>query len=302
MLRADRRSPRLLVRHPAVGGGGQRGHDGRGVGRRRRTTPGRQGHRRAPGCAVRILHVRNRGQRRGPSRVEPRPVRIRGPQCARRQSLPLRRPQPGGARRARRRRRDARTRVTAESLSPTLAANPRLGDWLRIDSGGVVEIRSGKVELGQGVLTALAQVAAEELDVDVARIAMTATATDRSPDEGLTAGSLAIQPSGAALRQVCAEARDIYLGVAADKFAVPKDDLTVDDGHISAPDGTSTSYWELADDGLLDRDATGDVATKPVSGYRVVGASVARLDLPDKLAGRPRYVHDVTLDAMVYGK
>ena len=101
--------------------------------------------------------------------------------------------------------------MTSEALPPTLAANPRLGNWLRISSDGVVEIRSGKVELGQGVLTALAQVAAEELDVDVARIKMTAATTDLSPDEGLTAGSLSIQHSGAALRQVCAEVRDIYI-------------------------------------------------------------------------------------------
>ncbi len=166
--------------------------------------------------------------------------------------------------------------MTAGALPPTLAANPRLGDWLHIRSDGVVEIRSGKVELGQGVLTALAQVAAEELDVDVARIEMTAATTDLSPDEGLTAGSLSIQHSGAALR--------------------------IEDGQISAPDGAATSYWELADDTLLDRAASGDAAPKPVSDYRVVGTSVARLDLPDKLGGRPRYLHDLTLDGMVYGR
>jgi nicotinate dehydrogenase subunit B len=192
--------------------------------------------------------------------------------------------------------------VTTEALPPTLAANPRLGDWLRIGSDGVVEIRSGKVELGQGVLTALAQIAAEELDVDVARVVMTAATTELSPDEGLTAGSLSIQHSGAALRQVCAEVRDMYIGIAADKLAVPKEELTIEDGQIYAPVGAATSYWELADDSLLDRAASGDAAPKPVSDYRVVGTNFARLDLPDKLAGRPRYVHDMTLDGMVYGR
>jgi nicotinate dehydrogenase subunit B len=217
--------------------------------------------------------------------------------------MPLRRTQSGGARRAHRGRRDAKGRfVTTGALPPSLAANPRLGDWVHIGSDGIVEIRSGKVELGQGVLTALAQIAAEELDVDVARVEMTAAATDLSPDEGLTAGSLSIQHSGAALRQVCAEVRDIYLGIAADKLAVPKAELTIDDGQISAADGAATSYWELADDTLLDRAASGAVAPKPVSDYRVVGTSVARLDLPDKLTGRPRYVHDMTMDGMVYGR
>ena len=189
-----------------------------------------------------------------------------------------------------------------EDLPWSLAANPRLADWLRIDPDGTVEVRSGKVELGQGVLTALAQMAAEELDVDVSRIRMTAAATDLSPDEGMTAGSLSIQHSGAALREVCAEARDLYLTIAAEKLAVPKEVLAVEDGQITGRDGSATSYWELADDTVLDRPASGGAKPKPESDYRVVGTDVPRMDLPDKLAGRPRYVHDLQLDGMVYGR
>ena len=193
--------------------------------------------------------------------------------------------------------RDART-----ALPPSLAANPRLGDWLRVLPGGVVEVRSGKVELGQGVLTALAQVAAEELDVDVARVRMIAAVTGISPDEGPTAGSLSIQHSGAALRVACAEARAIYLGVAAARWDMPVGALTVQDGTIAAPDGRTTSYWELADDRLLDRPAEGLADPKAVTDYRIVGTSVPRVDLPDKLAPRPRFVHDMALDEMLYGR
>ena len=190
--------------------------------------------------------------------------------------------------------------VTA--LPPSLAANPRLGDWLRVRPAGVVEVRSGKVELGQGVLTALAQVAAEELDLDVARVRMVAAVTGVSPDEGYTSGSLSIQYSGAALRIVCAEARAIYLGVAASRWNVPATALTVRDGTIAAPDGRTASYWELADDLLLDRPATGLAEPKAAAGYRIVGTSVPRVDLPDKLAPRPRFVHDMVLDGMLYGR
>jgi CO/xanthine dehydrogenase Mo-binding subunit len=193
--------------------------------------------------------------------------------------------------------RDART-----ALPPSLAANPRLGDWLRVLPGGVVEVRSGKVELGQGVLTALAQVAAEELDVDVARVRMIAAVTGISPDEGPTAGSLSIQHSGAALRVACAEARAIYLSVAAARWDMPVRALTVQDGTIAAPDGRTTSYWELADDRLLDRPAAGLADPKAVPDYRIVGTSVPRVDLPDKLALRPRFVHDMALDGMLYGR
>lgn len=187
-------------------------------------------------------------------------------------------------------------------LPESLAANPVLGQWLRIDSDGTVEVRSGKVELGQGVLTALAQIAAEELDVDIARVRMTAAATDRSPDEGFTAGSRSIQHSGGALRQVCAETRAIYLEAAAAKLAVAPDELDIADGQITGPDGLASSYWELADDTLLERAATGEATPKPESRYAVVGTDVARLDLPDKLTGRPRYVHDLTLEGQVYGR
>jgi nicotinate dehydrogenase subunit B len=187
-------------------------------------------------------------------------------------------------------------------LPESLEANPILGEWVRITSDGVVEVRSGKVELGQGVLTALAQIAAEELDVDVDRVRMIAAATDRSPDEGFTAGSRSIQQSGAALRQASAEARSIYLDAAAAKLAVAPDELDVADGEITGPGGLATSYWELADDTLLDRSATGEAAPKPVSDYAVVGTAVARIDLPDKLTGRPRYLHDLSLDGQLYGR
>jgi nicotinate dehydrogenase subunit B len=192
--------------------------------------------------------------------------------------------------------------MASPDFPPSLAANPVLGDWVRVRSDGVVEVRSGKVELGQGVLTALAQIAADELDVGLARVQMIAAATDLSPDEGFTAGSLSIQHSGAALRQVCAEARAVYLEVAAAKLAAATDELVVVDGQISGPENSATSYWELADDSLLDRAATGDAAPKPESDYGVVGTNAARLDLPEKLTGRPRYLHDLTLDGQVYGR
>jgi len=188
------------------------------------------------------------------------------------------------------------------ALPPSVVANPRLGDWLRVLPAGVIEVRPGKVELGQGVLTALAQVAAEELDVSPGRVRMMPAVTGVSPDEGYTSGSLSVQHSGAALRLVCAEARGRYLAAAAARLGVPEDKLTVADGQILAPDGRATSYWELADDGLLDRPAAGGYPPKPASAYRLVGTSLPRLDLPDKLTGRPRYANDLALDGLCYGR
>jgi CO/xanthine dehydrogenase Mo-binding subunit len=192
--------------------------------------------------------------------------------------------------------------MTPVDLPPSLKANPRLGNWLRILPTGIVEVRSGKVEIGQGVLTALAQIAAEELDIDVTRVRMLAAETGTSPNEGYTAGSMSVQYSGEALRLVGAEVRSIYLAVAARRWRLPVAELTVADGTISASDGRTTSYWDLAEDGLLDRPASGGVKPKSPADYRIVGTSVPRVDLPDKLAPRPRFVHDVAPDGMLYGR
>jgi CO/xanthine dehydrogenase Mo-binding subunit len=188
------------------------------------------------------------------------------------------------------------------TLPPSVVANPRLGDWLCVLPAGIVEVRPGKVELGQGVLTALAQIAADELDVSPGRVRMMPAVTGTSPDEGFTSGSLSVQHSGAALRLVCAEARGRYLSAAAARLGVPEDKLTVADGQILAPNGRASSYWELAGAGLLDRPATGGYQPKPAAAYRVVGTSLPRLDLPDKLTGRPRYTHDLSPDGLCYGR
>ncbi|MBJ7340365.1 molybdopterin cofactor-binding domain-containing protein [Mycolicibacterium sp.] len=194
------------------------------------------------------------------------------------------------------------TDQVAADLPPSILANPRVGDWLRFDTDGVVEVRSGKVELGQGVLTALAQIVAEELDVDVARIRMTAAATGVSPDEGYTAGSLSVQHSGSALRMAAAEARAVHLGLAAAQWDTSAALLTVADGTLTAPDGRSLTYWELTDDTVPKRPVTGLAEPKPASAYRVVGTSVPRIDLPEKLSAQPRFAHDLALPDMVYGR
>src|SRR5436305_6038569 len=92
-------------------------------------------------------------------------------------------------------------------LPVSLAANPRLSSWLKFSPEGYVTVSPGKVEIGQGIVTALAQIAADELDIDMSRIRMQRPSTASSPDEGVTSGSLSIQHSGRALRHICAEAR-----------------------------------------------------------------------------------------------
>jgi len=179
------------------------------------------------------------------------------------------------------------------SLSAALRGNPRLGTWLRVHPGGWVEVFSGKVELGQGILTALAQIVAGTLGLGADQVRMVAANTARSPDEGVTSGSLSVQDSGEALRQVCTEARAIYGDVAARRMGVPVGTLSLERGVF----GGRLSYWNLADDALLDRDATGlpRAVAEP-------GPGLARLDLPDKVFGRPRFIHDMTRPGLCHGR
>ena len=185
----------------------------------------------------------------------------------------------------------------------SLTANPVLARWLDFARPGEVVVRSGKVEYGQGIWTALAQVAAEELQVGLSRVRMAPVSTATSPDEGITSGSRSVQDSGSALRQACAQARELALAAAAARLEVGQARLTVADGQILV-DGrpTGLSYWSLTRPGLLER-AAGDMVPERQPGeWNIAGRSVQRLDLPDKLTGRPRYVHDMVLPGMLFGR
>lgn len=195
--------------------------------------------------------------------------------------------------------------VVGAPLSKPLAslqANPRLGQWLTIGADGSVTVRSGKVELGQGLRTALAQIVAQALGVAPERIRMLSADTQVSPNEGVTAGSLSITDSGGALRQVCAQARGLYLDKAARQLGLSAEQqaqLWVSDGQIGLPGGPAlSSYWALADPALLDGPAAQAVdATPPAH----AAAPLQRLDLPAKVLGRPSFLHDMVLPGMLHG-
>lgn len=193
--------------------------------------------------------------------------------------------------------------MTAAPLSVSLTRNPRLDRWVEIKANGIVEVRTGKVEIGQGLITALAQIAADELDVDFARIRMIAADTAHGPNEGVTAGSRSTMESGGALRQVCAEVRHAFLEAAAVLLGTGIDDLDVRDGTIHRKTSNQTAtYWELAAAVDLARDARGDIAPKRPEQLKLVGRPVARIDLPAKVTGAGIYVHDLDLPGLLHGR
>jgi nicotinate dehydrogenase subunit B len=197
---------------------------------------------------------------------------------------------------------DAKLARGQERLPGSLQNNRRLDAWLRINPDGGATIFTGKVELGQGILTALAQIAAEELDLPLSRIEMISGDTGQTPNEGHTAGSLSVENSGTALRMAVAEVRAILIDLAAKRLAAPADQLTVADGAIAAPDDRKVGYGELVQTLDLKREATAKVAPKPASTYRVVGRSVRRLDIPAKVTGGAAYIQDIRLPGMLHGR
>ena len=189
--------------------------------------------------------------------------------------------------------------MTAE-LPQSLAANPRLSTWLTANPDGTFALRVGKVELGQGIATALTQIATAELGLEPGGVRPVATNTLVSPDEGVTAGSLSVMFSGAAVRRASAEVRLLFQKAAAARANVPDEKVTLVDGRFVAPDATSYGYADLARDVDLDVDAdpTLDVAQLPIQ----PGSSMPRIDLPDKVFGRPRFIHDLTFEGMLHAR
>ncbi|TDD56209.1 xanthine dehydrogenase family protein molybdopterin-binding subunit [Nonomuraea terrae] len=177
--------------------------------------------------------------------------------------------------------------------------NEQLTERVSIGPDGVICVIAGKVELGQGVLTALAQIAADALGADLAQVRMVAARTDGGPDEGLTAGSLSIQRAGPPLREACARVRAACAAEAARRWGVSPGEVTVRRGEFRSGDLTAT-YADLAKAVDVPVEETPAATGTAQSVY--VGTSVPRLDLPDKVAGRPRFIHDLHLPGQLYGR
>ncbi len=190
-------------------------------------------------------------------------------------------------------------------LPASLQQFPEIDRWLRIHSDGQIVVFTGKVELGQGIKTALRQIAAEELDVSPSRIRVMTADTGATPDEGLTAGSMSLEVSGNALRIVTAEARHILLDMAFEHLEAetPAPELHVDDGTITDPaTGRQVTYWALMGGKSFGRQVTGNLQPKSPTDYRLIGQPEKRIDLLAKVAGVPTYIHDKSMPGMLHGR
>jgi len=187
-------------------------------------------------------------------------------------------------------------------LPKSLIDNPLLGTWIGFEVSGCVRLATGKVEIGQGVLTALAQIAAEELDVAPERLRIVSGETSSSPAEGFTSGSNSIAISGSSIRLVCAEVRALFLRYVADRLACPIDALTIEDGRfLRAGRHIGQDYWSIAGEVDLSRPASGTDAAKRPANYSIVGRSMPRLDLAEKVTGAA-FIHDFAPDNLLHAR
>ncbi|MEH2488507.1 xanthine dehydrogenase family protein molybdopterin-binding subunit [Bradyrhizobium sp. AZCC 2230] len=187
-------------------------------------------------------------------------------------------------------------------LPGSLEDTPKIDSWIRIDASGAVTIITGKAELGQGLKTALLQVAAEELKVSLDRLTLVTADTARTPNEGYTAASHSMQDSGTAIRHAAAQAREILVAEAARRLGVAAASLQVRDGEVFGPDRKRVGYGDLVRDQLLSVDAKQTSPLTSPADFVVMNRSVPRIDVPAKVTGGSAYVQDLRLEGMLHGR
>jgi nicotinate dehydrogenase subunit B len=190
----------------------------------------------------------------------------------------------------------------SDTLPLSIINNRRMEKWLRFQAGRTVKLAVGKVEIGQGVLTALTQIAAEELDVAIDRFTIVSGDTQDAPDEGSTSSSQSIEMSGRSVRLVTAELRARIIERLARRLNCSPSDIAVDDGAFLLDDEpTGHDYWNFAGDPDFADDITGTARPKDPAVYKVVGQPVPREDLKAKVSGAA-YIHDIVRPSMRHAR
>jgi CO/xanthine dehydrogenase Mo-binding subunit len=187
-------------------------------------------------------------------------------------------------------------------LPGSLRKAPMLDSWIALDASGRVTVFTGKAELGQGIMTALIQCAAEELDINPVAITLVTADTERTPNESYTAGSHSMQDSGTAILNAAAQVRAILVGLAARRLKLPADRLQAKDGSVIADDGRSIAYKDLVSGLNLHQPALPTSSLENPKGFTIIGKSMPRIDIPPKLTGAPVYVQDLRPKGMLHAR
>ncbi|HEY7204128.1 MAG TPA: molybdopterin cofactor-binding domain-containing protein [Methylomirabilota bacterium] len=189
-------------------------------------------------------------------------------------------------------------RFLGKSLAPDA-----VDSIIAIGRDGTVTIFVGRVDLGTGSRIAMRQIAGEELDVAPERIAMIEGDTGLTPNQGGTGGSYGVARGGVQLRRAAATARQALIGLAAQRLGRPAADLEVADGAVRAKDGgASVGYGDLIGDRAFNLKVDAAAPLKPSDRFRFIGRSLPRPDVPAKVTGHHRYLHDLSLPSMLHAR
>ena len=198
--------------------------------------------------------------------------------------------------------RPALSQVTGPPTKELLSLD--VNTMVRIGEDGRVTCLTGKIEMGQGIVTSLAQMLAEELDVPLDQVTMVMGDTRLCPYDRGTWGSLSTPQFGPQLRAAGAEARAILLQLASQHLEVPVEELSVEDGvvFVTGDAKKRIAYGALTKGKLLRKRAQSTVYLKNPGDFKTIGTAVTRLDGYDKVTGRAKYAADITLPGMLYAK
>ena len=189
------------------------------------------------------------------------------------------------------------------ALPTSLAHDPELDSWIAVEPDGTVTLFTGKVELGQGLVNAIARIGAEELDLELDQVRVRTADTTAGPQEGVTSSSRSMTDSGASLRIAAAEARAHLYVLAAERLGVPISELTSAGGVISTADGArGTSYAELLGGRRFNLRVSGAAAPKSPDSYRLVGRPRPPLGLEALVAGTARFVQDLAPEGLLHAR
>lgn len=180
---------------------------------------------------------------------------------------------------------------------------PNINAWIEILEDGRIRVLTGKLELGQGIRIAVAQVAAEELNADIDKVEVNLAETSRTPNEGYTAGSRSIESSAMAIRYAAAAAKEKILELAAEKLSVEKDHLVLENGTVKTEkSGASMTFAQILEGEQIEDVVQVPVRLKTKSSYTLVGKAIPRKDIARMARGEQVYVQDLRFPGMVHAR
>src|SRR5215510_5919856 len=189
-------------------------------------------------------------------------------------------------------------------LGPYGPPEDEIDSWISISNDGTATLYSGCCELGTGSSTGLLQVMAEELDIPFEYARLMGPDTNRTVDQFVSSGSRTISAHSRPIRQAAAEARAALVELASKRLGVPAPQLITADGIVSVKTDPAkkVTYAELVGGKQFNVKVTGKVKPKDPKDYKIVGKSVPRVDIPEKVFGTFTYMQDVKVEGMLHGR